>query len=51
MTKTKKIIPRSRFGFGTLAAVATCLGGTAGALHAQAVDKPPSPLADSQLTW
>ncbi len=34
----------------TLATAAVCLGAAAAA-HAQAVDKPPSPLADAQLTW
>ena len=32
-----------------LAAVAACLGGAA--THAQAADRPASPLADAQLTW
>jgi len=35
----------------TLLAVALYAGFGSAALHAQAVDKPPSPLADSQLTW
>ena len=30
---------------------ATCLGAAADAARAQAADKPPSPLAESQLTW
>ena len=47
MTTTRR---QPRFNLRALAAVAACLGGGATA-HAQAVDKPASPLADAQLTW